>query len=159
MPLQCKSSVQVFRTLKFQLTVFAFCPVLLWTYMELLTSRYLQDSSADISTEFLMKVGYIVIIRGCCRGTCKLKLIFCISADERVLSAATDIFGRERFGSDRNDMGGVGTFSRENRTLYAGRVPTDLKGKDLESAARSQFGEFGNIEYVRVCKPKIDQIH
>ena len=69
-----------------------------------------------------------------------------------MLSAATDIFGRERHGSDRGDMGGIGTFSRDNRTLDAGRVPTDRPGKDLEGAARSQFGEFGAIEYVRVIE-------
>jgi hypothetical protein len=74
-----------------------------------------------------------------------------VTADDKALTATQDIFGRDRFGSDRGDMGGIGTFSRENRTLYAGRVPTDRQGRDLEEAARRQFGEFGAIDYVRVA--------
>ena len=75
-----------------------------------------------------------------------------MTADDKALTATQDIFGRDRFGSDRGDMGGIGTFSRENRTLYAGRVPTDRQGRDLEEAARRQFGEFGAIDYVRVSR-------
>jgi hypothetical protein len=46
------------------------------------------------------------------------------------LSATLDIFGRERFATDRDDMGGIGTFSRENRTLYIGRVRLYAFAKD-----------------------------
>lgn len=35
---------------------------------------------------------------------------------------ATDIFGRERFRDEREDMGGVGSFEKCNRTLYVGNI-------------------------------------
>lgn len=43
----------------------------------------------------------------------------------------------------RQDMGGVGGFIRENRTLYIGRITvTD----DIEDVVRRQFGQFGPLE-------------
>ncbi|EKX43794.1 hypothetical protein GUITHDRAFT_72753 [Guillardia theta CCMP2712] len=68
--------------------------------------------------------------------------------DEDMLGAAMDVFGRDRFASSREDMGGVGSFSRENRTLYVGRVNTNRE--DAEKIVHAQFSEFGQIESVRV---------
>ena len=33
-----------------------------------------------------------------------------------------DCFGRDKFRLDRQDMGGVGNFERDNRTLYVGGI-------------------------------------
>jgi hypothetical protein len=74
--------------------------------------------------------------------------------DEARLDLAHDIFGRERFSTDREDMGGVGSFSRENRTLYIGGLK-NLRGVDaLEQSVRKHFQEWGPIEYVRVIITK-----
>lgn len=43
----------------------------------------------------------------------------------------------------RQDMGGVGGFLRENRTLYIGRI---VMNDDTENAVRRQFGQFGPLE-------------
>ena len=40
----------------------------------------------------------------------------------QIIQKQVDIFGRERHADDRSDMGGIGSFSRENRTLYVGKV-------------------------------------
>ena len=116
--------------------------------------------------------------------------------DEQALGPARDVFGRERFAEDRDDMGsyacvyahthacmcvcvtacmlvclsvlifalmyqtnhnrqyigGIGSFSRENRTLYVGRVPTSRR--DLAQKLEEEFGEFGAIEKVKVLKEK-----
>ena len=63
-----------------------------------------------------------------------------------------DIFGRERHQSDRDDMGGVGTFSRECRTLYIGNLPIDSVSDTYKALAR-HFGMYGDIEGINV-KPK-----
>jgi RNA recognition motif-containing protein len=43
----------------------------------------------------------------------------------------------------RQDMGGVGGFIRENRTLYVGRIAIS---SDTENVVRRQFGQFGPLE-------------
>eukprot|EP00960_Hanusia_phi_P043400 756025-Hanusia_phi.AAC.3 len=83
--------------------------------------------------------------------------------DEKTLGAANDVFGRDRFATSRDDMGGVGSFSRacrlfhvfllisiigENRTLYVGRVNTNRD--DADKVLQAQFSEFGLLESVRV---------
>jgi len=62
-----------------------------------------------------------------------------------------DCFGREKFFEERQDMGGVGTFSRENKTLYIGHISTS---PDREEIVRKHFGAFGDIEYIKVLKDK-----
>jgi len=43
-------------------------------------------------------------------------------------------------------MGGVGSFSRENRTLYLGGI-RKIKGVDLEDLLMKNFREWGELEY------------
>merc|ERR1712137_720384 len=69
--------------------------------------------------------------------------------DEKVLPITHDIFGRERHQTDRDDMGGVGNFNRDNRTLYVGGLKS-VPGVNLEKALYEQFSVYGEIEYVRV---------
>ncbi|EAL65208.1 pre-mRNA-splicing factor cwc2 [Dictyostelium discoideum AX4] len=69
--------------------------------------------------------------------------------DDKRLRLTHDIFGRERHKTDRDDMNGVGSFSRDNRTLYIGGIKTNVSGS-LEDMVRKNFEEWGRIEYVRV---------
>ena len=58
-----------------------------------------------------------------------------------------DCFGRDRHSDYRDDMGGVGSFLRQNRTLYVGRIHvTD----DIEEVVARHFQEWGDIERTRV---------
>lgn len=58
-----------------------------------------------------------------------------------------DCFGRDKFSDYRDDMGGVGSFMRQNRTLYVGRIHvTD----DIEEVVARHFAEWGQIERTRV---------
>lgn len=50
-------------------------------------------------------------------------------------------------------MGGVGSFSRENRTLYVGGLRR-VRGVDLEDLVRRNFVEWGKLESVRVIHDK-----
>jgi hypothetical protein len=58
-----------------------------------------------------------------------------------------DCFGRDKHSDYRDDMGGVGSFQRQNRTLYIGRIHvTD----DIEEIVARHFQEWGQIERTRV---------
>lgn len=56
-----------------------------------------------------------------------------------------DVFGREKHASYRDDMSGVGSFSRQNTTLYIGRMAEYGEGRG-ENQLIKHFGEFGEIE-------------
>ena len=54
-----------------------------------------------------------------------------------------DAFGRDKHSDYRDDMGGVGSFMRQNRTLYVGRIHvTD----DIEEIVARHFAEWGPVE-------------
>ena len=58
-----------------------------------------------------------------------------------------DCFGRDKHSDYRDDMGGVGSFMRQNRTLYVGRIHvTD----DIEEVVARHFAEWGQVERIRV---------
>jgi hypothetical protein len=44
-------------------------------------------------------------------------------------------------------MGGVGSFNRDNRTLYVGGLKTNLPGVNLEELIIKHFAEWGDLEY------------
>ena len=57
--------------------------------------------------------------------------------------ASLDVFGREKHSGYRDDMGGVGSFNRQNRTLYIGRL---RETRDTAEVVEEHFAEFGEIE-------------
>lgn len=64
-----------------------------------------------------------------------------------IFNPNVDCFGRDKFSDYRDDMGGVGSFMRQNRTLYVGRIHvTD----DIEEVVARHFSEWGQIERIRV---------
>ncbi|KAK3699617.1 Pre-mRNA-splicing factor [Vermiconidia calcicola] len=64
-----------------------------------------------------------------------------------IFPSNVDCFGRDKFSDYRDDMGGVGSFMRVNRTLYIGRIHvTD----DIEEVVARHFQEWGQVERVRV---------
>lgn len=64
-----------------------------------------------------------------------------------IFNPNVDSFGRDKFSDYRDDMGGVGSFMRQNRTLYVGRIHvTD----DIEEVVARHFQEWGQIDRIRV---------
>lgn len=64
-----------------------------------------------------------------------------------VYNPNVDCFGRDKFSDYRDDMGGVGSFMRQNRTLYCGRIHvTD----DIEEIVARHFAEWGQVDRTRV---------
>ena len=54
-----------------------------------------------------------------------------------------DSFGRDKFSDYRDDMGGVGSFMRQNRTIYVGRIHVS---DDIEEIVARHFAEWGQVE-------------
>lgn len=74
-----------------------------------------------------------------------------IAGDNDRVEATRDIFGRDKHRDEREDMGGVGTFDKINRTLYIGHA---TGSKDMELVVRKHFSEWGEIDYVRCLDMK-----
>ncbi|KAJ3301195.1 Pre-mRNA-splicing factor [Kappamyces sp. JEL0829] len=60
------------------------------------------------------------------------------------IETTIDCFGREKFRTDRDDMGGIGSFERRCKTLYIGNIGTN---DHLEEIIRAHFSEWGEMEY------------
>jgi len=67
--------------------------------------------------------------------------------DEERIDMLHDIFGRERHKTDRDDMGGVGNFTTNNKSLYVGGIKIIPK---IEEILFKHFSQFGLITYLRV---------
>ena len=68
-----------------------------------------------------------------------------------MFSPNVDCFGRDKHADYRDDMGGVGSFMRQNLTLYVGRIHvTD----DIEEAVARHFSEWGEIERIRILNAR-----
>jgi hypothetical protein len=60
--------------------------------------------------------------------------------------SSKDCFARDKFADYRDDMGGVGSFNRQNRTLYVGRIKETGNGQETEEVVLRHFKEWGDIE-------------
>ena len=61
--------------------------------------------------------------------------------------SSKDCFARDKFSDYRDDMGGVGSFTRQNRTLYIGRIKETGPGPETEEIVRRHFRMWGEIVY------------
>ncbi|EIM23138.1 hypothetical protein WALSEDRAFT_67452 [Wallemia mellicola CBS 633.66] len=88
--------------------------------------------------------------RGCCPLGAQCQYLHRLPRPQNILhDLSRDVFGREKHASYRDDMSGVGSFSRQNTTLYIGRMAEYGEGRG-ENQLIKHFGEFGEIEKVRV---------
>jgi pre-mRNA-splicing factor CWC2 len=66
-----------------------------------------------------------------------------------------DCFGRKRHRDDKEDMGGVGSFLRDNVALYLGNLYNIRGGvKHVYKLVAEQFGVYGPIDSIRVLPDK-----
>ncbi|CAH7674788.1 hypothetical protein BY996DRAFT_4585019 [Phakopsora pachyrhizi] len=86
--------------------------------------------------------------RGCCPYGSDCTYLHRLPNPSSLLAdSSLDVFGREKHSNYRDDMGGVGSFSRMNRTLYIGRLK---EVSNIEHLLEAHFQEWGEIERVRV---------
>jgi hypothetical protein len=120
------------------------------------------------------KSGYACIFfaRGCCQYGVECQYYHRVPTVDEVkrIDILHDVFGRDKFSTDAEDMSGVGNFNRDCRTLYVGRIvmpklsPADAADLSTEQLKQEQvermteqlarhFSEWGPIEYISV-KPR-----
>jgi len=91
--------------------------------------------------------------RGCCPYGWECEYLHTLPDPEKALpDSSKDCFARDKFSDYRDDMGGVGTFTRQNRTLYVGRIKETGVGTETEEVVRRHFKEWGDIEHIRVLQ-------
>lgn len=85
--------------------------------------------------------------RGICPKGVDCEYLHRLPAVTDMFPSNIDCFGRDKHSDYRDDMGGVGSFQRQNRTLYVGRIHvTD----DIEEIVARHFQEWGQVERTRV---------
>jgi hypothetical protein len=85
--------------------------------------------------------------RGICPRGRECEYLHRLPGLQDIFNPNVDCFGRDKHADYRDDMGGVGSFLRQNRTLYIGRIHvTD----DIEELVARHFAEWGPIERTRV---------
>ncbi|KAJ2965145.1 hypothetical protein NQZ79_g110 [Umbelopsis isabellina] len=87
--------------------------------------------------------------RGMCTQGAKCAMWHRIPNESDEVEATIDCFGRDKYMEYKKDMGGVGSFNFDNRTLYVGRVTVS---DDMEEIVRRHFSEWGPIESIKVLK-------
>ncbi|KIY51773.1 pre-mRNA-splicing factor CWC2 [Fistulina hepatica ATCC 64428] len=91
--------------------------------------------------------------RGCCPYGWECEYLHMLPDPSTALpDSSKDCFARDKFADYRDDMGGVGSFNRQNRTLYIGRIKETGTGPETEQVVIRHFREWGNIERVRVLQ-------
>ncbi|KFA48831.1 hypothetical protein S40293_01566 [Stachybotrys chartarum IBT 40293] len=89
--------------------------------------------------------------RGICPNGSDCQYLHRLPTVTDLFNPNVDSFGRDKFSDYRDDMGGVGSFMRQNRTIYVGRIHvTD----DIEEIVARHFAEWGQIERIRVLNTR-----
>lgn len=89
--------------------------------------------------------------RGLCPKGADCEYLHRLPTIHDMFNPNVDCFGRDKHADYRDDMGGVGSFMRQNRTLYVGRIHvTD----DIEEVVARHFQEWGQIDRIRVLNTR-----
>jgi hypothetical protein len=112
-----------------------------------LTMADYTESSAPLCLHFA---------RGACGygKACNFRHRAPLDEDESSAETRVDVFGRERHAAFRDDMGGVGSWARDQRTLYVGRICVLRPESEVHATVWSHFSEWGEIDYCRVLASK-----
>ncbi|KAH3661831.1 hypothetical protein OGAPHI_006009 [Ogataea philodendri] len=90
--------------------------------------------------------------RGYCTNGRKCQYLHRLPTDMDFFPHTVDCFGRERFADYRDDMTGVGSFNKVNKTLFVEKFHS-MDG-NIEMLVNKNFGEYGQVERTRVVKSK-----
>ncbi|EIW71835.1 hypothetical protein TREMEDRAFT_28366 [Tremella mesenterica DSM 1558] len=83
--------------------------------------------------------------RGCCPYGHECNYLHRLPIPSQQTDHSRDCFGREKHAEYRDDMGGVGSFNRANRTLYIAKMQESPDKKQTEETLLRHFGEWGEI--------------
>ncbi|TFK69944.1 pre-mRNA-splicing factor CWC2 [Pluteus cervinus] len=106
-----------------------------------------RDSGLTRANTTGMRYICLFFSRGCCPYGWECEYLHCLPDPDNALpDSSKDCFAREKFADYRDDMGGVGSFNRQNRTLYVGRIKETGTGPETEEVVMRHFKEWGEIE-------------
>ncbi|KAI4287853.1 MAG: hypothetical protein L6R35_002882, partial [Caloplaca aegaea] len=121
--------------------------------------KYLSKTAAPSRCDVARDSGYtrgdkiagsyfcLFFARGLCPKGHECEYLHRLPGIHDLFNPNVDCFGRDKHSDYRDDMGGVGSFMRQNRTLYVGRIHvTD----DIEEIVARHFAEWGQVERIRV---------
>lgn len=89
--------------------------------------------------------------RGCCYKGKKCPYKHNLPQSDDYIIPTQDCFGRDKTSDYKDDMDGVGSFNRTNRTLYIGGLHLSEKAETILS---KHFQEFGSIDKIKVLHDK-----
>ncbi|KAI0067234.1 hypothetical protein BV25DRAFT_1819542 [Artomyces pyxidatus] len=100
-----------------------------------------------------MRYCCLFFARGCCPYGWECEYLHMLPDPATAMpDSSKDCFARDKFSDYRDDMGGVGTFTRQNRTLYVGRIKETGVGTETEEIVMRHFKDWGEIEKIRVLQ-------
>ncbi|PPR03904.1 hypothetical protein CVT24_008096 [Panaeolus cyanescens] len=112
-----------------------------------------RDSGLTRANTTGMKYICLFFARGCCPYGWECEYRHTLpDPNEEFPDSSKDCFARDKFADYRDDMGGVGSFNRQNRTLYVGRIKETGTGPETEEVVIRHFREWGTIERIRVLQ-------
>ncbi|KAF5382193.1 hypothetical protein D9615_004259 [Tricholomella constricta] len=106
-----------------------------------------RDSGLTRANTTGMRYCCLFFARGCCPYGWECEYLHMLPDPMNALpDSSKDCFARDKFADYRDDMGGVGSFNRQNRTLYVGRIKETGTGPETEEVVMRHFKEWGVIE-------------
>ena len=90
--------------------------------------------------------------RGCCAEGPDCKYLHRTPTATDIYPPNVDCFGRDKHADYRDDMGGTGSFLRQNHTLYVGRITT--AAEEVDMAVSNAFCQWGEVERIRVLNSR-----
>lgn len=90
--------------------------------------------------------------RGCCAEGPDCKFLHRTPTATDIYPPNVDCFGRDKHADYRDDMGGTGSFLRQNHTLYVGRITS--ADDAVEAALSNAFCAWGAVERIRVLNSR-----
>ena len=128
--------------------------------------KYISKAHAEGRCNILRDSGYtkadkipgsyfcLFFARGLCPHGAECEYLHRLPTVHDMFNPNVDCFGRDKFSDYRDDMGGVGSFMRQNHTLYVGRIHVS---DDIEEVVARHFAEWGQVE--RSKQPPLDTSH
>ncbi|KAJ7757710.1 hypothetical protein DFH07DRAFT_884873 [Mycena maculata] len=105
-----------------------------------------RDSGLTRANVTGIKYTCLYFARGCCPYGWECEYLHMLpDPDDQLPDSSKDCFARDKFSDYRDDMGGVGSFNRQNRTLYIGRIKETGTGEETEEVVMRHFKEWGTI--------------
>lgn len=117
--------------------------------------KYLSKTAAAGRCKIALDTGYtkadkvagsyfcLFFARGICPKGQECEYLHRLPGIHDMFNPNVDVFGRDKHSDYRDDMGGTGSFMRQNRTIYVGRIHVS---DDIEEVVARHFAEWGQVE-------------